>query len=104
MVVLDPFEPDLVANTANIVVSASSQNVQLPGRGERQILVTNDGTATVWIRFGASGVTTASSTGIPIPAGSAQVFTIRDIGANGFVAAIAAGATGTVYFTPGIGI
>lgn len=98
------FEPDLTANTVSIAVSASSQSVALTGEGERQILVTNDGTATVWIRFGGTGITTAVATGIPIPAGSAQVFTVRNVGSEARVAAIAAGSTGTIYFTPGLGL
>lgn len=104
---MEAFEPDLTANTVNIAVSASSQAVQLPTpqtNGEQQVLVTNDGTATVWIRFGGAGITTASTTGIPVPAGSAQVFTYRSVAGASWAAAIAAGSTGTVYFTPGAGL
>jgi len=98
------FRP-LPAATVNINVSSSSQNVALGlPAGEHQVLVTNDGTETVWINFGPSGVTASASTGMPVGAGVVQAITLPDYGAAPYIAAIAAGSTGRIYFTPGEGI
>lgn len=87
--------------TKSIVVSSSSQSVSLAiSGGPRQVRVMNDGTATVWIAFGVSGVTASASADAPIAAGATEVFTIPDLGVTIYAAAIAAGATGTIYFTP----
>lgn len=99
-----PFTPEPAA-TANISVSASSQNVALGiPRGPRQVRVMNNGTATAWVNFGLAGVTAAVATGIPIGPGVTEVLTLPDFGGPAFAAAIAAGATGSIYFTPGVGI
>ena len=100
------FEP-AAASTVQINVSASNQRVQLgnsanaPKKRNRDIRVFNEGTATVWIEFGIDNtVAAAVATGMPIPAGAVEVFT--GISAN-YVAAIAAGSTGKIYFTAGDG-
>jgi hypothetical protein len=103
-----PFQPRHVA-TVNIDVSSSNQRVQLASGGcERAIRVMNNGTATVWIEFGNSAVTAALASGIPIGPGGTEILTGSIIGpdTNGelYVAAIAAGSTGKIYFTPGDGI
>lgn len=92
------------AATVNIDVSASSQAVSLAtaSNGYRQVRVLNDGTATAWIAFGANTVTTTVAAGIPIRAGAERVFTIPNSVTH--AAAIAAAATGKIYFTPGSGI
>lgn len=94
------------ASTVSISVSASSQVVQVQNfNGCNQIRVFNNGTATVWIDFGGSGVTTSSTTGIPVPAGAVEVFSAAATSSGTvYAAAIAAGSTGSVYFTPGFGI
>lgn len=88
--------------TVNINVASSSDRVALASGGRfSAVLVTNVGTATAWIRFGDSSVAATTAASIPIPAGSAAVF------AGGHwthVAAIAAGSTGRIYFTPGEGL
>lgn len=90
--------------TVNIDVSNTSQRVALGGSGNgyRQINIMNDGTETVWIAFGDSTVSTAATTGKPIGPGADLVATVP----NGvtYVAAIAAAATGKIYFTPCSGI
>lgn len=97
-----PFVPK-PAGTKNIDVSASSQRVDLGTFvGEQQVRVMNDGTATVWINFGTSTVTAALATSMPVGPGVTEVLTIRGASAIN-VAAIAAGSTGKIYFTPGVG-
>jgi hypothetical protein len=92
------------ADTESISVSASSQALNLE-RGD-QVRVMNNGSATVWIRFGASGVTVTAANGMPIPPGAIEVFSVpmNLVNADVYVAAIAAGATGSIYFTPGDGL
>lgn len=98
----DPFTPAAAA-TVNIVVGAASANVAVPIGSKRQVRIMNNGTATVWINFGLAGVTAALATGIPVGPGVIEVLSVPDLGGPTFVAAIAAGATGTIYFTPGEG-
>lgn len=87
--------------TVNIDVSSSSQEVALGvSNGPQVVRVANDGTATVWIRFGVSGLTASATTDYPVPSGSVEVVTVPDFGAAAYAAAIAAGSTGKVYFTP----
>lgn len=94
------FQPS-PTSTVNINVSASSQN-GLVRNGSGDFLVTNLGTATVWIDFGTDNtVVAAVATGMPIPAGSVQV--VHRPGPV-YVAAIAAGSTGLISFTPGDGM
>lgn len=94
------------AATVNIDVSSSSQRVAITSQtGPIQIRVMNNGSATVWINFGDSTATAALASGIPIGPGISCGFTesAPDGGAL-YVAAIAAGATGKIYFTPGGGL
>lgn len=102
--IVRPFCPS--PKTVNIAVSASSQAVKLTDTdGVNQVRVANDGSATVWIAFGQSGVSASASTSMPIASGSVEVLTLPiGNGAPVYAAAIAAGATGTVYFTVGAGI
>ncbi len=65
----------------------------------------NDGTATVWIEFGGSTVAAALATSMAVGAGVTEVFEFDvGLGQPVYAAAIAAGATGKIYFTPGIGV
>lgn len=93
-----PFTPN-PASTVNIDVGAASASVSLGITQRASVQVTNDGTATAWINFGGSGVTAALATGIPVRSGATLVFATN----QPYVAAIAAGATGKIYFTPGSG-
>lgn len=98
-----PFIP-VAASTASITVGAASASVAVPVGAPRQVRVMNNGTATVWVSFGVSGVTAAAATGMPVGPGVTEVVTVPDLGAPTFAAAIAAGATGIIYFTPGAGV
>lgn len=90
--------------TVNINVSSSSQAVQVTSsRGKAQVRVKNDGSATVWIAFGDANVTVTAANGIPMGSGDLEGFTVPD-GGPIYAAAIAAGSTGIIYFTPGSGI
>ena len=90
--------------TVNIDVSSSSQSIDLAGaiNGYRQIEIFNNGSATVWVAFGDSTITTALTTGKPVAAGADLVVTIGP--GTTHAAAIAAGSTGKIYFTPGSGL
>lgn len=90
--------------TVNINVSASSQNIKIyDGSAIRQVRVLNNGSATVWITFGGSAVTSSLATGMPIRAGSDYIFSAPPESGTLYAAAIAAGATGNIYFTWGSG-
>ena len=100
---MHPFKP--TGDTVNIAVASSSANVQIEPDSTiwRKIRVMNNGTATVWIRFGAdSSVAASASKDIPIGSGGTEVFTVHATPI--WVAAIAAASTGSIYFTPGEGI
>lgn len=99
-----PFSPG--GATANINVSSSNQAVLVTNqRGEVQIRVMNNGSATAWIAFGGNAVAASLNTGIPVPSGGVEVFTVvAPYQDNIYAAAIAAGSTGNIYFTPGAGI
>lgn len=60
----------------------------------------NNGTATVWIEFGGTSVAATLASSIPIGPGVTEVLSVSGT----YVAAIAAGSTGKIYFTPGNGI
>jgi hypothetical protein len=62
----------------------------------------NNGTATAWITFGDNTVTAVATSGLPVGPGVTEVLTVPII-APLYVAAIAAGSTGKIYFTPGMG-
>ena len=91
--------------TKSIVVGAASQNVQVE-RGA-QLRIVNNGTETVWVKFGMDNTVTADlANDIPIRAGVTEVFSlpyVPGVSSDLWVAAIAAGASGTIYFTPGEG-
>jgi hypothetical protein len=92
--------------TVNIAVGAASQAVKVSDqRGVQQVRVKNDGTATVWVAFGDSAVAASTASGIPLGSGETEGFTVMaPINGPLYAAAIAAGSTGTIYFTPGSGI
>lgn len=98
-----PFKP-IAGATVNIVVSAASQRVAVSARSGGSIRVQNNGTATVWIDFGTVAVAASLAASMPVGAGVTEVFQCPDVGSAINVAAIAAGATGTIYFTPGEGV
>jgi hypothetical protein len=94
-----PFRPTGGA-TVNVDVGAASANVALSSG--QAMLVTNNGTATAWIAFGNDNTVVATlAAGMPIGPGLSRILSVP-VGCT-YVAAIAAGATGKIYFTPGIG-
>ena len=99
-----PFAP-LDNATVNIDVSGSTQRVLVSSFGAaQQVRIKNDGTATVWLRAGGVGVN-ATTSDMPVGAGVTEVLTFapgEDVPL--YIAAIAAGGTGKIYFTPGGGI
>lgn len=98
-----PFQPN-PAKTVLIDVAASSARVAIAG-APTSVRVMNDGTATAWINFGDVTVTAAVATSMPVGPGVTEVLSFPNLTAATFyVAAIAAGATGKIYFTPGSGI
>lgn len=93
------------AGTVNIDVSSSNQRVLITGDAANAVRVMNNGTATAWINFGDVTVEAAVATGMPVGPGVTEVLRFRnDSGAPLYAAAIAAGSTGKIYFTPGNGI
>lgn len=93
-------------DTAQINVGASSGRVKLGDMsGPIQIRFMNNGTATVWIKFGDVTVTADTTNDIPVAPGYTGGFTIIPPTSGPlYVAAIAAASTGIIYFTPGVGI
>ena len=94
------------SSTVSISVSSSSGRVQIQTQlSNAAVRVMNNGTATAWITFGGDSVTAtipsgSTGGGIPIGPGVTEVLRLPST----HVAAIAAGSTGSIYFTPGEGI
>lgn len=100
---MNAFEP-MSASTVSVTVAATTGNVLVQNfSGCNQVRVMNDGTATVWVEFGGSGVTAVLATSVPIGAGKDAIFSIPSAASTVYMAAIAAAATGKVYATPGVG-
>ena len=98
-----PFSPS--GSTVNIDVAATTANVALGGNyNGGQLRIMNNGTATVWVNIGSSSVTAALATGFPVGPGVTEVLSLPSSDGASHVAAIAAGSTGKIYFTPGTGI
>lgn len=91
-----------VGVTVNLAVLATTSSVALTSLGGLggTVRIANVGTQTIFITFGGSTITTATTTGMPIVANTAVNL---DMGTATHVAAIA-GATGsTLYATSGQG-
>lgn len=100
---MNVFEP-MSAATVSVTVAATTGNVLVENfSGCNQIRVMNDGTATVWVEFGGSGIAATVAASIPVGAGKDAIFSVPSAASTVYAAAIAAGATGKVYFTPGAG-
>ena len=92
--------------TVSIDVSATSQRV-LVGNCNAPITVRimNNGTATVWINWGDVTVTATTANSLPVGPGVHEVLTLSpDQGGLLYIAAIAAGGSGRIFFTEGYGI
>jgi len=95
-----------IAKTVNIDVSATSQRVLVAScNSPITVRIMNNGTATVWINWGDVTVTATTANGLPIGPGVHEVLTFSpDQGGLLYIAAIAAGVSGRIYFTEGQGI
>jgi hypothetical protein len=90
--------------TITLSCTGSSLATALPtvGIGQmRQAEITNNGTANVFIEFGASTVAAVVASGYPYLPNQTKVQTIK--AETTYVACIAASGTNTVYVTIGIG-
>ncbi len=101
------FKPVAANATLNIDVSAASQSVTLTGHRGRvnTVRVMNNGTATVWIEIRAEATAAVLASSIPVGPGVHEIIEIGNLSdaPNIYCSAIAAGATGKIYFTPGEG-
>lgn len=104
------FQPYIVATTAvSVSGTTASGALTLPTNqgsatvvtpaGNMTVRVFNATSSIVFIKFGTSAVT-AATTDLPIPPGGVEVFAV---GANTYIAGITSGGTGTLYATPGLG-
>lgn len=93
-------------NTVNINVAATSARVLVGKRNSpMNVRIVNGGSAIAWIKAGGSTVTATTTADIPIGPGVHEVLTFwPDQNGNLYIAAIAAGSTGYIYFTVGEGI
>jgi hypothetical protein len=91
--------------TTNISVGAGSARVLVTNQAAGsvvQVRVVNNGTATAWFAFGDVTIAASVAADTPLPPGAVGVFTaLVPDGGSLYAAAIAAGATGSIYFTPG---
>lgn len=92
--------------TLSIDVSATSQRVLIGNtNAPTAIRVVNNGTATVWLNWGDVTVDATVANSLPIGPGVHEVLTLNPHESGLlYIAAIAAGTTGRVYFTQGSGI
>ncbi len=96
---LKPFKS--VGDTTTLAVTAANTQGTVMQYAS-QVLITNAGPNTAFVRFGAAAATAAVATDLPILSGTSRVVT-KD--ALGFVAAIcAATQTATLYLSPGEGV
>jgi len=104
MSITRPFTP--AANSVPIAVGAASASAKLADTsGLTQLRIFNEGTATAWVKFGGATVAASTATDYPVPAGSVEVITIPSyLSGPIYVAAIAAAATGNIWFTLGMGV
>jgi hypothetical protein len=91
---------DQAADSIAVTTTTGSVELNRGGLVNCHCRVYNAGSATVFLRFGVSGVT-AAVTDIPVPSGAIEIF---HIGGSSHVAAITAASTATVYFNCGLGL
>ena len=98
---INAFQPN--GSTVNEATTASSQALALTGVGTgAHVVITNIGSQVIFVAFGISTVTTAVTTGHPILANSAQIFTVPQGVTH--VAHRAAATGSTLYATSGQGV
>ena len=105
-----PFTPiDVHTSTQAITGTTASEALVLTssllGGHVPNLRVVNDGTVTVFIAFGGSGVVAVVADDMPILPGTVEIFTMPgNIDAITHFAGIASGAGSTIYVTVGYGI
>lgn len=88
------------AGTATLSATATTGSAALVGNGPN-LLVTNAGTATVFVELGVSGVTATVAAGLPILSGMCMALGRPPRATH--IAGITASGTATVYVTTGDG-
>jgi hypothetical protein len=94
---VSPFRP---TGTVSVSVGAVSANVGLSGGGD-SVVVTNTTTSLAYIRFGSDPTVTASTSDMPILAGSRSILSINSL--ISYAAAISPSGSGNVLFSRGDG-
>jgi hypothetical protein len=108
MALTQAFAP--LGNTANVAIGNTSANVLViagsggaSGFSGYQMRLHNSSSSTVFVAFGSTSAATAAvGTGLPLPPGDVEVFTVPF--QTAYVAVIAVAAGGTLYATPGEGV
>lgn len=105
---MTPFSPK-PGRTVLAAANASAQYVQITFANKdalapHQIRMMNNGTATVWVRFAKeTGIAASATADFPVGPGVTEVLTVKISDGPIWASVIAAGSTGNIYFTPGIG-
>ena len=94
---VSPFRP---TGTVSVSVSNVSSNTPLSGGGD-SIVVTNATTSLGFVRFGSDMTVTASTTDMPVLAGSRVILSINSL--ISYAAAISPSGSGSILFSRGDG-
>ena len=94
---VSPFRP---TGTVSVSVSNVSSNTPLSGGGD-SIVVTNATTSLGYVRFGSDMTVTASTTDMPVLAGSRVILSINSL--ISYAAAISPSGSGSILFSRGDG-
>jgi hypothetical protein len=94
---VSPFRP---TGTVSVSVGAASANVPLSGGGD-SVVVTNTTTSLVYIRFGSDPTVTASTSDMPILAGTRLILSVNSL--ISYAAAVSPSGSGNVLFSRGDG-
>ncbi len=94
---VSPFRP---TGTVSVSVSNVSSNTPLSGGGD-SIVVTNATTSLGYVRFGSDMTVTASTTDMPVLAGSRMILSINSL--ISYAAAISPSGSGSILFSRGDG-
>jgi hypothetical protein len=94
---VSPFRP---TGTVSVSVGSVSANVRLSGGGD-SVVVTNAAAALSYIRFGSDPTVVASTTDMPVLAGSRLILSVN--GLISYAAALSPSGSGNVLFSRGDG-
>ena len=99
MEAVQAFAP-ISAGTTTIAVTTSSAATQVnPAPGSPRLRLYNAGPSTVFVEFGNASAAAAVATGLPIPSGQTEVFSMSR--ATHLAAICPASGSATLYATPG---